>query len=258
MADYTTTTPQTPRNRGDYDAPHMSPVTPQEDFRTVLINRVSWGAVFSGVAVAMAVQFILNLLGLGVGATSLYGTDAQTMSTATLSSSALLWWACSGIIAAGIGGFVAGRLAGDPRESTAGWHGVTAWAVSSIFAILLVIGGAGALVGGTLNVTGIADTITVGNLGANGMSANGTMAGGANASTNATTNAAGNAGTPAVTTDTAGNVNGVTLSASEISNGALICVVALILGAVAAWFCGRLGMVEPTITAKPLNRRQLH
>ena len=47
--DYTTE-PDTPRNRGDYDAAHMSPVTPAEDARTVMLNRISWGAVLAGVA----------------------------------------------------------------------------------------------------------------------------------------------------------------------------------------------------------------
>jgi hypothetical protein len=35
--------PDTPRNRGDYDAPHTSPVTPAEDVRSIMLNRVSWG-----------------------------------------------------------------------------------------------------------------------------------------------------------------------------------------------------------------------
>ena len=38
--------PDTPRSRGDTDAPHISPVTPAEDARTILLNRVSWGAVW--------------------------------------------------------------------------------------------------------------------------------------------------------------------------------------------------------------------
>jgi hypothetical protein len=42
----------TPRTRGDRNAPHAIPVTPDEDVRTILINRVSWGAVLAGVAVA--------------------------------------------------------------------------------------------------------------------------------------------------------------------------------------------------------------
>src|SRR3712207_8764399 len=63
--------PDTPRNRGDSDAPHMSPVTPSEDARTIMLNKVSWGAVFAGVVVMLVTQLILNLLGIGIGAATL-------------------------------------------------------------------------------------------------------------------------------------------------------------------------------------------
>jgi hypothetical protein len=46
--------PETARSRGDPDAPHVTPVTPDEDMRTILINRISWGAVFGGVVIALA------------------------------------------------------------------------------------------------------------------------------------------------------------------------------------------------------------
>jgi hypothetical protein len=59
MASHPDTTPDrpdTPRNRGDDDAPHLSPTTPAEDARTVLLNEVSWAAVFAGVVVALVCQ----------------------------------------------------------------------------------------------------------------------------------------------------------------------------------------------------------
>ena len=40
--------PDSPCNRGDPDAPHLSPVTPAEDARTIMINKISWGAVSGG------------------------------------------------------------------------------------------------------------------------------------------------------------------------------------------------------------------
>src|SRR6187397_1017558 len=44
--------PDTPRNRGDATAPHLSPATPTEDQRTILLNEIAWGAVLAGVVVA--------------------------------------------------------------------------------------------------------------------------------------------------------------------------------------------------------------
>src|ERR1700760_3442733 len=112
--------PDTPRSHGDTDAPHRSPVTPAEDARTILLNKVSWGAVFVGVVVALVVQLILNLFGVGIGAATLNPATSDNPSAAGFSMVAALWWTVSGVIAAFAGGFAAGRLAGAPKESTAG------------------------------------------------------------------------------------------------------------------------------------------
>jgi hypothetical protein len=56
--------PDTPRNRGDYDAPHLSPVSPAEDARSIMLNRVSVGALFAGVVVALVTHIIINMLGI--------------------------------------------------------------------------------------------------------------------------------------------------------------------------------------------------
>jgi hypothetical protein len=74
--------PDTPRNRGDDDTSHMSPVTPAEDARTIMINKISWGAVLAGVVVTLITQLILNMIGLGVGAGTL-DPGATTGTTAT-------------------------------------------------------------------------------------------------------------------------------------------------------------------------------
>ena len=132
--------PDTPRNRGDYNAPHMSPVTPAEDARTIMLNRVSWGAVLAGVVVALVTQLILNLLGVGIGAATLDpgAGAAENPSATSFSIGAGLWFALSGIIAALAGGYVAGRLAGRPQESTAGWHGLTTWALTTLVVFYLL------------------------------------------------------------------------------------------------------------------------
>ena len=46
-------------------------ITAGEAIRTTLLNRVCWSAVFAGVALAFAVQVVLNLLGAGLGLASL-------------------------------------------------------------------------------------------------------------------------------------------------------------------------------------------
>ena len=112
--------PDTPRNRGDRDAPHVSPVTPAEDARSVLLNRVSWGAVLAGVVVALVAQLILNMIGIGIGAATLdpAGAADQNPSARGFSIGAAVWWTVSGIVAALVGGFAAGRLSGQPKEAS--------------------------------------------------------------------------------------------------------------------------------------------
>lgn len=126
------TASNTPRAYGDKDAPHMSAITPAEDMRTVLINNISWGAVFAGVAVALVSQLLLNMLGLGIGAATLDPATSGSPSAAAFSIGAAIWWTLSGIVASFLGGHAAGRLSGRPKESTAGWHGLTTWAVTTI------------------------------------------------------------------------------------------------------------------------------
>src|SRR5215207_5112505 len=149
--------PNTPRNRGDTDAPHMSPVTPAEDARTIMLNRISWGAVLAGVVLALVTQLILNLLGIGVGAATLDpGAGAgQNPSATSFSIGAGIWFALSGILASLAGGYAAGRLAGKPKESTAGWHGLTTWALTTLLVFYLLSSTVGGILGGAYRtVTG--------------------------------------------------------------------------------------------------------
>lgn len=146
--------PNTPRARGDSDAPHMSPITPSEDLRTIMINNISWGAVFAGVFMALVTQMLLNMLGLGIGAATLDPQGGDQPSAASLSLGAAIWWSVAGIIAAFIGGHTAGRLCGRPKESTAGWHGLTSWAMTTVIIGIVFTTAIGTMVGGTLSAIG--------------------------------------------------------------------------------------------------------
>ena len=114
--------PDTPRNRGDHDAPHVSPVTPAEDARSVLLNRVSWGAVLAGVVVALVAQLILNMIGIGIGAATLdpSGTADQNPSARGFSIGAAVWWTVSGIVAALSSGALQNDIAGVAEKRAKG------------------------------------------------------------------------------------------------------------------------------------------
>jgi len=143
--------PATPRNLGDKDAPHMSPVTPAEDARTIMLNRISWGAVLAGVVTALVTQLILNMLGIGIGVATLDPATGDNPQASTFSIAAGIWWTLSGIIASFAGGYLAGRLSGRPKESTAGFHGLIAWAATTLIIFYLLTSTLGSLLGGAYN-----------------------------------------------------------------------------------------------------------
>jgi hypothetical protein len=115
-----------------------------------MINSVSWGAVLAGVVVALVAQLILNMIGVGIGASTLNpGAGAAENPSATgFSIGAGIWWTVSGILAALAGGFAAGRLSGKPKESTAAWHGLTSWALTTLVVFYLLTSTIGGLIGG--------------------------------------------------------------------------------------------------------------
>ncbi len=91
-----------------------------DDRLTQLRNRVSWGAILAGVVAALVVQLLLNILGVGIGASAVDAANtADNPSASGFSLTAGIWWTLSGIIASFAGGIVAGRLCGTSDDNTA-------------------------------------------------------------------------------------------------------------------------------------------
>ncbi len=126
-----------------------------DDQRTHLRNRVSWGAIFAGVAAALVVQLLLNILGVGVGASAVDAANTADNPTAGhFSLTAAIWWTVSGIIASLVGGIAAGRLCGTPDTNTARWHGFISWCVATMVLVYLLSSAVGGIIGGTFNALG--------------------------------------------------------------------------------------------------------
>jgi len=308
-------TSDTPRSRGDADAPNVSPVTPAEDVRSIAINDISWGAVLAGVVVALVAQLILNMIGVGVGASTLDpgAGPNENPSAQGFSIGAGIWWTVSGIVAALAGGYVAGRLSGKPRPSTASWHGLTAWALTTLVVFYLLTSAIGGLVGGAYrgltNAVGGAASTAGGAIQTAAQTAAPSLASGVadpfSSIEQSLRGATGNdpatlrdAAIAAVRAAVTGNqpqaaearnraadalakaqnipveqartqveqyeqqyrravetakrqaTEAATVAARTVSRGALFGSLALLLGAIAGWFGGRMGAVEPTVTAR--------
>jgi hypothetical protein len=126
--------------------------------------------------VALVTQLILNLIGIGIGAASFDPTSNANPSGSTFSIAAGTWWALSGIVAALAGGYTAGRLSGKPTETSGSWHGLTAWAVTTLLVFYLMSTSVGAIVGGafhTLSTVAGGAAQTLGSTAQNGRSGGG-------------------------------------------------------------------------------------
>jgi hypothetical protein len=116
-----------------------------------MLNEISWGAVVAGALIGLVVQLILNMVGIGVGLSTVNAVAGDSPSASSISMGAGLWWVISGIIAAGIGGYLAGRLSGKPSHSTTAYHGLISWALSVLVVVYLVSSAASGLVGGAFS-----------------------------------------------------------------------------------------------------------
>lgn len=126
-----------------------------DDQRTFLRNRISWGAILAGVAAAMVVQLLLNILGIGIGASSLDAANTgDNPSASGFSLTAGIWWTLSGIIASFAGGVVAGRLCGTSDSNTARWHGFVSWCAATLVIFYLLTSAVGGIIGGTFSALG--------------------------------------------------------------------------------------------------------
>lgn len=135
----------------DRDVPNVSAISASDDVRTIMLNQVSWGAVIAGAIIGLVVQVILNMVGVGIGLSTVNAVAGDSPSAGSFSIGAGLWWVISGIVAAAIGGYLSGRLSGKPSQSTTAYHGLISWAVSTLVIVYLLTSAAGGLIGGALS-----------------------------------------------------------------------------------------------------------
>jgi len=134
------------------------PVTPPgPSSATSGASAVSWGAVFAGAAAAAALAMILTLLGMGLGFSAVSPWANEGVSARTLGLSTVAWITLTQILAAGLGGYLAGRLRTrwlqlhpDEVHFRDSAHGFLAWAVATLITVALLTSALASIVGGTV------------------------------------------------------------------------------------------------------------
>lgn len=115
------------------------------------MGRISWGAILAGVTIALSIQLLLNLLGIGIGASTIDVRQGDTPGSG-LAIGAGVWFAVSALLSLLAGGWAAGRLAGFPNRKEGMLHGFAAWSVTTIATICLLSSAVGGLLGGSASL----------------------------------------------------------------------------------------------------------
>ena len=105
---------------------------------------ISWGAVFAGVVVAVAVGAFLNILGLAIGATVANPFRLTDAGAAGLTLGGGLWVVFANAFALQVGAFVAARSARFPDHHKGALIGLTVWGLAFVVALAGVGGGTSA------------------------------------------------------------------------------------------------------------------
>lgn len=117
-------------------------------------RRISWGAVFAGGLVAVAVQLLLTLLGLAIGFGVVNPAQEAGAGLSGLGTGTAWWWLITSLVSLFVGGWVAGRLSGVRPRIEGALHGLTTWSLATVLTVLLAGTAVGNVVGGLLGAVG--------------------------------------------------------------------------------------------------------
>lgn len=129
----------------------VTELSPMTEANTILMNKVSWGAIFAGVVVALVTQILLTMLGVGIGIATLDPGTADNPAASSFSIGAGIWYVVTGILASFVGGYIAARLSGKTTPTTGALHGLTTWALTTLLVLYFLTSTIGGLVGGVFS-----------------------------------------------------------------------------------------------------------
>ncbi|MCK8455310.1 hypothetical protein [Sphingomonas faeni] len=128
---------------------------PADDARYAkTVTRVSWGAIFAGVVIAIAVQLVLGILGTGIGLSLVDPVEGTTPGAAGFGIGAGIYWLITTVIALGAGGYAAARVAGVRDRFDGLVHGLVVWGVTLILTLYLLTSAVGGIIGGAFRTVG--------------------------------------------------------------------------------------------------------
>jgi hypothetical protein len=118
-------------------------------------SRISWGAILAGAVMALAVCFVLNLLGQAVGISL-----ADRMSSDRLGTMAAIWAMVTSILGLFVGGWVTSQCVVGETKTESIVHGIIMWGVALAFMLWGTSSGINANFTGMMKVASIAGVTT--------------------------------------------------------------------------------------------------
>ncbi len=117
-------------------------------------RRISWGAIFAGVVIAVAVQLVMGILGTGIGLSMVDPVEGSTPGATGFGIGAGLYWLITTVVALGAGGYAAARVSGVTEKFDALVHGLVVWGVTLIQTLYLLTSAVGGIIGGAFRTVG--------------------------------------------------------------------------------------------------------
>jgi hypothetical protein len=145
----------------DRTYPGRSPPGPTPFETTTIVSagahihqRISWGAIFGGVILAVVLQLLMSTLGAGIGLGTVNVNAGTTPDAGNLGIGAGVWWVISSCIALLFGGYAAAWLAGIERRFDGVLHGLITWGLATLLTIYLLTSAIGGVIGGSFSALG--------------------------------------------------------------------------------------------------------
>jgi hypothetical protein len=113
---------------------------------------ISWGAIFAGALVALALHLVLAIFALGLGLGAVDVVSDPDVESGTITGAIGVWWTVSALLSLFLGGWTAGRVAGGPFAPRGVFLGVLVWAIVTLASFWLLTTAVSTLLGGPLAV----------------------------------------------------------------------------------------------------------
>jgi hypothetical protein len=111
-------------------------VADQPRYPAIARKDISWGGIFAGLALFVALSWLLLLLGTALGVGIADATDLGAVGDG-LGIGSIIWIVLTSLIATFAGAALAANLAGSPDDRVGSLHGITLWATATVLIVTL-------------------------------------------------------------------------------------------------------------------------